>query len=117
MLGVTGYEVTAPEGAVPAPPGADDVLTVEASVPELLAKMAAMATHASGIGLETMDSLSFAAVHGRERFVRRGALATLDRLAAGPYAGPVGVARVRDPGSVRVSHGYLRPVVPSVPVR
>jgi LmbE family N-acetylglucosaminyl deacetylase len=57
-------------------------LTIGATVPELLAKMAAMAAHGSQIAPEWLDPSAFAHGYGCEWFVRRGAAGILDSLAA-----------------------------------
>jgi LmbE family N-acetylglucosaminyl deacetylase len=70
-------------------------LTVQAipGDPELPAKLAAMAAHASQIGPEYLDPTSFAAGYGREWFVRRGVPGVIDELCAAPLGGRlVGVA-------------------------
>lgn len=57
-------------------------LSVPATTTELLAKMAAMAAHASQIGPRWLDPLDFAQTYGREWFVRRGRPGPLDAIAA-----------------------------------
>jgi len=103
-LGLTGYEATVDAAALRAGPrhvlqgaAGDDLdvgvpaaqisVTVRAGVADLLAKMAAMAAHASQIGPADLHPVDFAAAYGREGFVRRGAvpgvLDALDALPAG----------------------------------
>lgn len=66
-------------------------LTISATVPELLAKMAAMAAHGSQIAAEWLDSSAFGQGYGREWFVRRGAPGILEFLAgAGPATAEAG---------------------------
>lgn len=108
--GVTGYEATVdrqalldgPYHVVQSAAGDRDEIGVEsesvslslrASAPELLAKMAAMSAHASQIGPRWLDPLEFAHGYGREWFVRRGVPGFLERLAMAPprYASPVAV--------------------------
>lgn len=55
-------------------------VTVDAEGPDLLAKMAAMAAHASQVGAADLD----AAAYGREWFVREGGPGALDALLAAP---------------------------------
>lgn len=62
-------------------------LAVDAEGADLLAKMAAMATHASQVGAADLDPSCFAAAYGREWFVREGRLGALDALLAAS-AGP-----------------------------
>jgi LmbE family N-acetylglucosaminyl deacetylase len=57
-------------------------VTVHAEGPDLLAKMAAMATHASQVGTADLDPASFAVTYGREWFVREGVPGALDALLA-----------------------------------
>jgi hypothetical protein len=57
-------------------------LTISATVPELLAKMAAMAAHGSQIAAEWLDPSAFGQGYGCEWFVRRGAPGILESLAA-----------------------------------
>ena len=104
-LGVVGYETTLDRAAVRRgcsplarqatdDPGrlgitADAVsLTVTATVPELLAKMAAMAAHHSQITSRWLDASAFGHGYGCEWFVRRGASGILDSLVA-PSAEPM----------------------------
>ncbi len=56
-------------------------LTISATVPELLAKMAAMAAHGSQIAAAALDSSAFGHGYGREWFVRRGRPGILESLA------------------------------------
>lgn len=103
-LGLTGYEATVDAEALRAGPrhvlqgaaGEDlDVgvardrigATVQSRGAALLAKMAAMATHASQIGPEYLHAGDFAACYGREWFVRHGAPGVLEVL-AGAQAAP-----------------------------
>ncbi|MFJ6666561.1 PIG-L deacetylase family protein [Streptomyces sp. NPDC091383] len=96
-LGLTGYQATVDAAALRAGPrhvlqratgGPLDVgvpaslisLIVRARECELLAKMAAMATHASQVGAAELDPACFAAAYGREWFVREGAPGVLDAL-------------------------------------
>ena len=100
-LGLTGYEATvdaerllAQAGRGPrhvlhaaagdrAPVGvsaAEISVAVRASAPALLAKMAAMSAHASQIGPEFLDPMTFEGGYGCEWFVRRGAPGVLDQL-------------------------------------
>jgi len=60
--------------------------TLRATVPELLAKMAAMAAHASQIGPRWLDPTTFARGYGTEWFVRPGEPGLLDAL-CGPGPG------------------------------
>jgi LmbE family N-acetylglucosaminyl deacetylase len=93
--GVTGYEATVDREALLRGPthvvqhaagGASDIgvpsgavsLTVQASMTELLAKMAAMAVHTSQVGPQWLDPLTFASAYGSEWFVRQGAPGVLD---------------------------------------
>ena len=65
-------------------PSAIDVTVDVTAGPDpsaLLAKMAAMAAHASQIGPQWLDHAGFAAAYGREWFVRRGPAGPLDTLA------------------------------------
>lgn len=55
-------------------------VTVTAKGPDLLAKIAAMATHASQIRPMDLDPAYFAAAYGREWFVREGERGALDAL-------------------------------------
>jgi LmbE family N-acetylglucosaminyl deacetylase len=97
-LGITGYETTVDAGRLRQGPrhvlqgAAGDALTdvgvpprqitltVDATPATLLAKMAAMAVHASQIGPDYLDPVSFGRAYGREWFIRRGAPAVLDTL-------------------------------------
>lgn len=98
-LHLTGYQATVDAAALRAGPhhvlqratgGPLDVgvpasrisVTVNADGPALLAKMAAMATHASQIGAADLDPARFAAAYGREWFVREGEPGALDALLA-----------------------------------
>ena len=59
-------------------------VTVEGEGHELLAKMAAMATHTSQIGAVELDPAWFVAAYGREWFIREGGPGALDALMAAP---------------------------------
>jgi LmbE family N-acetylglucosaminyl deacetylase len=100
-LGLTGYEATVDAEELRRGPrhvlqhaAGDDLdvgvpaaaisVTVHAGIGDLLAKMAAMAAHASQIGPEYLDPLDFGAAYGREWFVRRGAVGVLEALADRP---------------------------------
>jgi LmbE family N-acetylglucosaminyl deacetylase len=61
-------------------PATDISVTVTAEGSDLLAKMAAMAAHASQIRPVDLDPARFAAAYGREWFVREGRLGALDVL-------------------------------------
>ncbi|MFZ3561275.1 PIG-L deacetylase family protein [Streptomyces sp. BH055] len=63
-------------------PASQISLTVDAEGPELLAKMAAMATHASQVSAAELDHACFAAAYGREWFIRDGGPGVLDALCA-----------------------------------
>nr|AGS49538.1 putative LMBE-related protein [uncultured bacterium esnapd8] len=63
-------------------PASQISLTVNAEGPDLLAKMAAMATHSSQIVPADLDPTCFAAAYGREWFVREGQRGALDALLA-----------------------------------
>jgi LmbE family N-acetylglucosaminyl deacetylase len=99
-LGLTGYQATvdpaalragprhvlqraAGESASVGVPASRISLTVTAEGPALLAKMAAMATHASQIAAAELDPACFAAAYGREWFVSEGGIGALDVLLAG----------------------------------
>ncbi|WP_171116160.1 MULTISPECIES: PIG-L family deacetylase [Streptomyces] len=71
-------------------------VTVKAEGPDLLAKMAAMATHASQVGAADLDPAGFAAAYGREWFVREGEPGALDAL----LAASTGQAAAVEGGSV-----------------
>jgi LmbE family N-acetylglucosaminyl deacetylase len=98
-LGIAGYEATLDRAAVrrgsyqlaqSAAGGARRIgvpsrslsLTVSATVPELLAKMAAMAAHGSQIAAEWLDASAFGHGYGCEWFVRRGAPGILENVTA-----------------------------------
>jgi LmbE family N-acetylglucosaminyl deacetylase len=69
-------------------PAAAIDLTVRADPAALLAKMAAMAAHASQIGPRWLDHAGFGEAYGREWFVRRGHPGPLDELARDPMGMP-----------------------------
>lgn len=96
-LHLTGYQATVDAAALRAGPrhvlqratgGPMDVgvpasrisVTVHAEGPDLLAKMAAMATHASQVGAADLDPARFAVTYGREWFVREGDPGVLDAI-------------------------------------
>ncbi|MFJ3232891.1 PIG-L deacetylase family protein [Streptomyces sp. NPDC086787] len=98
-LGLRGYQATVDAAALRAGPrhvlqraahGRPDFgvpaarisVTVDADGPGLLAKMAAMATHASQIGTTELDPAHFGAAYGREWFVREGGPGALEALLA-----------------------------------
>ncbi len=98
-LGIAAYEATLDRDAVRrggyplAQSATDDVrrlgvepaavsLSISATVPELLAKMAAMAAHSSQIAPESLDPSAFGRAYGQEWFVSRGAQPTPQFLAA-----------------------------------
>lgn len=100
-LQLAGYQATVDAAALRAGPphvlerAADDWLrvgvptakisvTVEAAGHDLLAKIAAMATHSSQIDADELDPAQFAAAYGREWFVREGPPGALDALMAAP---------------------------------
>lgn len=104
-LGLTGYEATVDAAALrggprhvlqrvagasldAGVPAALISLTVSANGPDLLAKMAAMATHASQMGPVDLDPAGFTQAYGREWFVRNGSPGVLDDFLA-----PSGTAR------------------------
>lgn len=104
-LGITGYQATVDAHQLRSGPrhvlqqaagdGLEDAgvaparitLTLRASAPALLAKMAAMAAHASQIGPEYLDPASFTAGYQHEWYVRTGPVGVLDLL-AGPHPRP-----------------------------
>jgi LmbE family N-acetylglucosaminyl deacetylase len=105
-VGIVGYEATLEREALRrgsyrlAQSATDDAgrmgvesqsmsLTIGATVPELLAKMAAMAVHGSQIAPEWLDPSAFAHGYGYEWFVRRGAPGVLDALATSPSTAEV----------------------------
>jgi LmbE family N-acetylglucosaminyl deacetylase len=55
-------------------------LRIQATTSELLAKMAAMAAHASQIGPRWLDPMEFAEGYGREWFVSRGSAEVLESI-------------------------------------
>lgn len=57
-------------------------VVIEAEGPELLAKMAAMASHASQVQTADLDPARFAVAYGREWFVREGDPGAVDALLA-----------------------------------
>ena len=59
-------------------------LAVEATSAALLAKMAAMAAHASQISADWLAPAFFETAYGREWFIRRGTTGVLDRLPTAP---------------------------------
>jgi len=94
-LGLTGYEATvdaerlgrgprhvlhaaAGEQASVGVSAAEISVAVRATPPALLAKMAAMSAHASQIGPEFLDPVTFEGGYGCEWFVRRGAPGLLE---------------------------------------
>jgi LmbE family N-acetylglucosaminyl deacetylase len=94
-LGLTGYEATvdgerlrpghvlrgAADPAIPiGTAGGQISVTVPATTPALLAKMAAMSAHASQIGPEFLDPTAFSEDYGREWFVRRGPAGVIEEL-------------------------------------
>ncbi|WP_285498264.1 PIG-L deacetylase family protein [Actinomadura sp. NBRC 104425] len=98
-LGLAGYQATVDAAALRAGPqhvvrraagGPKDVgvpafqisVTVHAQGPDLLAKMAAMATHASQVETAELDPARFAVTYGREWFVREGEPGAIDALVA-----------------------------------
>lgn len=108
-LGLAGYQATVDAAALRAGPrhvlqravgdpmnvgvpASRISLTVTAEGPALLAKMAAMATHASQIAAAELDPACFAAAYGREWFVSEGGLGALDVLVAGGVGQCAGVA-------------------------
>lgn len=94
-------------------PAAGISVTVEAEGHELLAKMAAMATHGSQIEAIDLEPTQFAAAYGREWFVRDGEPGVVDALAAAPAGYPADVAyRGRYLPSVKSGPmgAYRRPV-------
>jgi hypothetical protein len=70
-------------------PRQDISFAVQACGPALLAKMAAMAAHASQIGPEYLDPATFDHGYGHEWFVRRGPGTVLEEvLFGGGYPAP-----------------------------
>ncbi|MEY9854625.1 LmbE family N-acetylglucosaminyl deacetylase [Catenulispora sp. GAS73] len=55
-------------------------VTIDAEGPDLLAKMAAMASHASQVETADLDPAGFAGAYGREWFVREGERGAVDTL-------------------------------------
>jgi LmbE family N-acetylglucosaminyl deacetylase len=82
-------------------------ITVQAKGADLLAKMAAMATHASQVSVADLDPPCFAATYGREWFVRDGEPGTLDAVFSGTHFVVHGILAESKPAPIRLSCRHL----------